>query len=76
MAFSVLGSDDKGIAASIGVSPFFVKDYIAAAGKYGFEGTERALLLLHHYNLRSIGVNDLGTADASLMKELAYKVIT
>jgi DNA polymerase-3 subunit delta len=76
MAFSVLGSDDKSIAASIGTSPFFVRDYISAAGRYGFEGTERALLLLHEYNLRSVGVNDVGTPDGSLMKELAYKVIS
>jgi DNA polymerase III subunit delta len=75
MAFSALGSDDKGIAISIGVSPFFVKDYIIAVNKYGFEGVERALLLLHEYNLKSVGVNDTGTADASLLKELAVKVI-
>jgi DNA polymerase-3 subunit delta len=76
MAFASLGSDDKGIAFAIGVSPFFVKDYIIAVKKYGFEGVERALLLLHEYNLRSVGVHDTGTPDASLLKELAVKVIT
>ena len=76
MAFSVLGNDDKGIAMSIGVSPFFVKDYLAAVNKFGFEGVERAILLLHEYNLKSVGVNDSGTADASLLKELAVKVIS
>jgi DNA polymerase III subunit delta len=76
MAFSVLGSDEKGIALAIGVSPFFVKDYITAVNKYGFEGVERALLLFHEYNLKSVGVNDIGTPDASLLKELAVKVIS
>jgi DNA polymerase-3 subunit delta len=76
MAFASLNSDEKGIAIAIGVNSFFVKDYIIAVNKYGFEGVERALLLLHEYNLRSIGVNDTGTPDASLLKELAVKIIS
>lgn len=73
--FGVTAKDDKSIAAAVGVSPWFVKDYIAASKKYGYEGIERALLLLHKYNLKSVGVNDSGTEDASLLKELAAKVM-
>ncbi|HJU46424.1 MAG TPA: DNA polymerase III subunit delta [Chitinophagaceae bacterium] len=75
MIFGTAAQDDKSIAAAVGVSPWFVKDYIAASRKYGYEGTERALLLLHKYNLKSVGVNDSGTEDASLLKELAAKVM-
>ncbi|MFT3947997.1 MAG: DNA polymerase III subunit delta [Agriterribacter sp.] len=75
MLLAVKGSDDKTAAAAIGISPFFIKDYRTAAGNYGFSGTENALLLLHHYNLRSIGVNDPGTEDASLMKEMIVKMM-
>ena len=75
MLFSVKSSDDKTAAAAIGVSPFFMKDYKMAAGNYGFGGIENALLLLHHYNLRSIGVNDSGTEDASLLKEMVVKMM-
>jgi DNA polymerase-3 subunit delta len=74
-AFSFLGSDEKGIASAMGVSPFFVKDYLYAVKQYAFEGIERALLLLHEYNLKSIGINDGGTSGASLLKELAFKII-
>jgi len=42
---------------------------------YGYEGVERAILLLHEYNLKSIGINDMGTEHASLMKELAVKMV-
>lgn len=66
---------EKEIAAALGVHPFFVKDYMAAARQYGVEGTEKAILLLHHYNLRSIGINDSGVEDGELMKELAYKIM-
>lgn len=75
MAFSASGSDEKGIAITIGVSPYFVKDYMQAVKLYTFEGIERALLLLHEYNLKSVGINDNGTPDASLLKEMAVKII-
>ena len=75
MAFGALDNDEKGIAIAIGVSPYFVKDYIAAVKRYAFDGIERAILVLHEYNLKSIGINDSGTADASLLKEMAFKII-
>jgi DNA polymerase-3 subunit delta len=75
MVFSAIDSDEKGIAATIGVSPFFVKNYLTAVKQYAFEGIERAVLLLHEYNLKSLGINDSGTKDASLLKELAFKII-
>ena len=75
MVFGQNSQDEKAIALNIGVSPYFVKDYLLTAKNYGFEGVQNALLLLHHYNLRSVGVNDIGTADSALMKELAVKIM-
>lgn len=75
MIFGQNSKDEKTIAASIGVSPYFVKDYMMAAKNYGYEGVENALLLLHAYNLKSVGVSDVGTPDASLMKELVVKIL-
>lgn len=42
---------------------------------YGFSGMERLLLLLHHYNLRSIGIGDSGTSGPMLMKEMVAKMM-
>ncbi|MDI3320444.1 DNA polymerase III subunit delta [Pinibacter soli] len=67
--------DEKSAAAALGVSPFFVKDYLAAAQKFNYEATERVLLLLHDYNLKSLGINDAGTSDASLLKEMIVKAM-
>jgi len=75
MIFGQNSRDEKSIAASIGVHSFFVKDYLLAARNYGFEGIESALLLLHHYNLKSVGVNDSGTEDGSLLKEMVAKMM-
>lgn len=75
MIFGQPAKDDKSIAAAIGVNPFFVKDYIAAARNYNYEGIENSLLLLHSYNLRSIGVGSASVEDGSLLKELAVKIM-
>ena len=75
MLYSLPNITEQSVAAALGVNPFFVKEYIATARRYDYEGIEKVLLLLHQYNLRSIGVHDAGTSDAGLLKELAVKMI-
>ncbi|GAC1430056.1 MAG: DNA polymerase III subunit delta [Chitinophagaceae bacterium] len=76
--FSIFGMNDKSENA---VKSLFYNNIFAARQaldtlkNYGYEGVEKTILLLHHYNLRSLGVNDTGTADASLLKELAVKML-
>ena len=42
---------------------------------YGFAGVERHILLLHHYNMKSVGVGDSGTESTSLLKEMVAKMV-
>jgi DNA polymerase-3 subunit delta len=74
MVFSVKGGDSA-VAQAIGVNPYFVKDYVQAAKNYGAQGVEKILLLLHTYNLRSIGIGNTDATDADLMKELLVKIM-
>ena len=76
MVFGASSQDEKTVAAAIGVNPYFVKDYLQAARLYSYPGAEKVLLLLHQYNLRSLGVHDAGTEDGSLMKEMLVKMMT
>jgi DNA polymerase III subunit delta len=76
MLYGSNSQDEKAVAAAIGVHPFFVKDYLLAAKHYKFPEVENAILKLHQYNLRSLGVGDAGTEDASLLKEMVYKIIS
>lgn len=77
--YSVFGMNDK---SENGVKPLFsnnfyaAKEGLAAAKTYGIQGVEKVLLLLHEYNLRSIGINDTGTGDADLMKEMVVKMVS
>jgi DNA polymerase-3 subunit delta len=76
MLYGIPNPDEKSVAAALGVNPYFVKDYMGAARRYDYNGVERILLLLHEYNLRSVGVHDGGTGDAGLLKEMAVKFMS
>ncbi|MDB5191976.1 MAG: polymerase delta subunit [Segetibacter sp.] len=54
---------------------FAARDAIGAAKSYNQQGLEKIILLLHEYNLKSIGVNSAPTSDADLLKELVVKMI-
>ena len=76
MIFGQSSRDEKTVASVIGVNPFFAKDYLAAVRNYGYEGIEGGLLLLHSYNLKSLGIGSSGTEDGSLLKELVVKMMS
>jgi DNA polymerase-3 subunit delta len=76
VVYTVSSKDEKAIAAAIGVNAWFVKDYIATSTKFTYPEVEKLLLLLYEYNLRNLGVNDAGTDDAELLKEMVVKMIS
>jgi DNA polymerase III subunit delta len=77
--YTVFGMSDRSEAS---LKPHFyfnssaVKNAMETINNYGYDGIERILLLLHHYNLKGVGVGDTGTSDASLMKEMVVKMVT
>ncbi len=75
MIHGLITKDEKTIGASLGINPFFIKDYVRASNVYSYADIEKLLLLLSDYNLKSIGINNSGTTDASLLKEMVVKMI-
>ena len=76
--YAIYGMTDKSEASVKQLfynNPFAAKEALAAAKTYGYDGVEKALLLLHHYNLKSIGINATATSDASLLKEMVVKMM-
>lgn len=76
--YAVYGMNDKSDGA---LKPLFYFNPVAlsqakdAMKKYGYDGVERIILLLHHYDLKSKGVGDSGTSGAMLMKEMVVKMM-
>lgn len=67
--------DDKEMASAIGLSPYYISEYKTASKNYADEKVENVFSLLHEYDLRSKGVNDSGTKEGELLKELVYKIL-
>lgn len=72
--FGISGNEEN-IALQLGVNRFFVKDYIKASKIYGVKGVENILLLLHQYNLKSIGINAGKLEEDQLYKEMLVKMM-
>jgi DNA polymerase-3 subunit delta len=67
--------DEKALANAIGVNNFFIKDYLKTTRQYSAAKMENILLLLHAYNLKSIGIDSSGATDAMLLKEMVVKMM-
>lgn len=63
------------------ITPLFYRNPVAARQaheavlNYSYSGVEQALMLLHEYNLKSIGIRNQGISNSSLLKEMAVKII-
>jgi len=76
--YAVFGLADKSESAVKALfynNPYAAKQAMETTRLYSYNGIEQTLLLLHEYNLRSVGVNDSGTSDAALLKEMVVKII-
>jgi len=63
------------VAASLGVSPYFVKDYISAAKVYSMPSLQKAIHILKEYDLKSKGLGNTSMNEADLYKELILKLV-
>lgn len=56
-------------------NPSAINQANAALRNYDFPDLEKAIILLHHYNLKTVGIGSYNTSSASLMKELVFKIM-
>ena len=68
-------TSESNLATILKVHPFMVKNYSIAFNKYGAEGVEKALLLLHNYSCKNVGIGATNAKDAELLKELCAKLM-
>ncbi|MGB2086931.1 MAG: DNA polymerase III subunit delta, partial [Flavobacteriaceae bacterium] len=60
----------------LGVSPYFVKDYTAAAKKYSMKQTAKVLGILKEMDLKSKGVGAQNLPLEEVMKEMILKIVS
>ncbi len=64
----------QNVARSLGVNPYFVKDYQKAAQSYSLKKSVSALDVLREADVKSKGYNNPSTSHADLLKEVVYKL--
>jgi len=73
--FQMSDKTEKALKPMFYNNPYAARQALETVFNYSYTGVEQTLILLHEYNLKSVGVNSSGINDASLMKELAVKII-
>ncbi|MEP6596052.1 MAG: DNA polymerase III subunit delta [Ginsengibacter sp.] len=73
--FQMSDKSEKALTPLFYKNPFAAKQALETVMNYSYNGVEQALMLLHEYNLKSVGIRNAGIPDASLMKEMAVKII-
>ncbi len=73
--FQMTDKTEKALRPMFYNNPHAARQAMETVLNYSYKGVEQTLMLLHEYNLKSVGINSIGISDASLMKELAVKII-
>jgi DNA polymerase-3 subunit delta len=68
-------TNDKTLASTLQVNPYFVKDYKFAAKNYNPKKLVSIISLLREYDLKSKGFGDASTKHGDLLKELIFKIL-
>ncbi len=73
--FAMVDKSERALRPMFYNNPYAARQALETVLNYSYSGVEQTLILLHEYNLKSVGINSIGVADASLMKELVVKII-
>jgi len=68
------GKSDKEASAVIGVSPYRLKDIMAATQQWPLGRVERSLMLLAKYNTMAVGIKS-SVDDRELLKEMIAQMM-
>ena len=76
MIYHYLDDKNERVAAqALGVNPFFVKDYAAAARRYSAGKTFKIIGYFREIDARNKGIDNPSAKDEDLWKELIYKIL-
>ena len=75
MYHGLKSKDKAAVAKALGVSPYFVGDYITAARNYPMRKVSQIISLLHEADMKSKGVGATIMSKNSILKELLFKIM-
>ncbi len=63
------------LAQKLGVTPFFLNDYITAARNYNLDKVINIIFMMREYDLKSKGARGGSIENGELLRELIYKIL-
>lgn len=75
LVHSTTDKSNTGIAAAIGINPFFAKDYLDAARNFNRAQAAQVISILREYDTKSKGIDSAMVDDGELMKEMVFKIL-
>lgn len=73
--FQMADMSERAVSPLFYRNPVTTKHALDTVFNYSYNGVEQILLLLHEYNLKSIGIRNGGITGASLLKEMSVKIM-
>ncbi len=64
----------ENVSRQLGINPFFFNDYINYFKNFSSDKVEGVFSILSEFDLKSKGLNNSGTPDGQLMKEMLVKI--
>lgn len=75
LVHSAADKSEKGLAVTLGVNPFFVKDYLLGARNYSLGKTVQVINFLRKFDAKSKGVENVSASESELLKELTFMIL-
>ncbi len=73
--YQMADKSERALKPLFSFNPQLVDQVLDTLKNYSFSQIEQVILLLHHSNLKSIGIETSGVSSGSIMKELSYKIM-
>jgi DNA polymerase III subunit delta len=75
MVHAATDKSERGLAVSLGVNPYFVKDYLLGARNYSLGKTVQVINYLRKFDAKSKGVENVSATESELLKELTFMIL-
>jgi DNA polymerase-3 subunit delta len=69
------GGDTQSLAQRMGISPFALNDYLCYTRNYPPKRIKKCLQILQRYDMKSKGLDNPGTADGDLLREMVFRLM-
>ena len=72
---TMAGQSPQAMASTMGVNPYFIKDFAEAARFYNLKHCTRIISILREIDLKNKGLGAVNMDESELLTEMVYKIL-